>query len=199
METNKLEGFKLVAGVGSIADKTACIMSAASILAGEPFSDSVSCVCPVVREFSIRLNDSLPDSERQKLLLVAGRLLGTKGDAALERRRAFRCADWAVRTVAADSLDKVGISHSLRELAPIVDEDTATAAANAAYAATAAAASDAAAAAYATARAAAYAAARAAARADAATAANAAANAANAAAADYANAIQFLIELCEMA
>lgn len=54
-----------------------CALELASILAGQPFSDSPACVSPVLRLFVIGLNDRLSDEERQKLVPYIPRLLGT--------------------------------------------------------------------------------------------------------------------------
>jgi hypothetical protein len=184
VEKINIEEYEIVEGVGNRESHELCVMSLAALLAGAPHGDEVPCACRVVRAFAIRLNDSLPRDARQALKVVAPEILNTRGSRALETRRAFRCADWAVREVAAGALvaaELVENALALRGLDPVVDEATARAARD--LARTAAAAADAAYYAYAAA-AAAYAAYAAAAAAYAAYAANAAAYAANAA--DYA-------------
>lgn len=54
----------------------ACINDYISWLAGsEPQTDGPACVCPVIRAFTIRMNDRLDDEPRQKLLGYAFRPL----------------------------------------------------------------------------------------------------------------------------
>ena len=114
------------------------------------WSDHPECVSPVVRSLCIALNDRLPsDAERERV--IGPHLftpLGTLGDLALEQRRAFRCADMAVRVWAPRELRARGFdghARTLESLRPIVDVRTtqvgrAAAAAAAAYSASAAAA-----------------------------------------------------------
>ena len=129
---------RLVSGAGS-PTTGACWMSAASYYAGEKWSDHPACVDPVIRRLCIRVNDGLPsDAERERVigphLLVP---LGTAKGCELMLRRAFRVADEAVRVWAPMALETWGRADDaakLRALAPIVDIETARAAAAAAYA-----------------------------------------------------------------
>jgi hypothetical protein len=161
----------------------ACMMEAAAYIAGEPWSDHPACVCPVIAAFARKMNDAVPDDMRDALLRPLVQLtVGTRASSAVERRRAYIAADFAVRQVAPAALRAAGLHAKAGELAalPAVTSKKTAAAANAAAANVA----NAARAAYAAANAA-YAAANAAnAAADAADAANAA----NAAAANVANA-----------
>jgi hypothetical protein len=45
-----------------------CAMEAASYIAGEPWSDHPECVCPVIAAFLRNWNDSLPKSDRERLI-----------------------------------------------------------------------------------------------------------------------------------
>jgi len=129
---------RLVSGAGS-PTTGACWMSAASYYAGEKWSDHPACVDPVIRRLCIRVNDGLPsDAERERVigphLLVP---LGTAKGRELMQRRAFRVADEAVRVWAPMALEQRGQSGdaaTVHALAPIVDIETARAAAAAAYA-----------------------------------------------------------------
>src|SRR3990167_236525 len=56
----------------------ACVMQAVAYVSGEPWSDHPACVCPVLASFCISLNDSMPEAERQQLLVFVPRLGGTK-------------------------------------------------------------------------------------------------------------------------
>lgn len=76
----------------------ACIMEAAAFIAGEAWSDSPACACPVIGAFLRAWNDGLPDDERDALLRpLILRVIGTKATAAIERRRSLMAADWLVR------------------------------------------------------------------------------------------------------
>lgn len=137
MQEIDLNEYRLIAGVGSREARELCVMSLAALLAGEPHGDQVSCVCPVVRAFAIGLNEQLPFDERQRLKQVANEVLGTKGSRELERRRAYRCADWAVREIAPIALERAhqhDHARILRGLPTVVDEQSAHNAASAAAA-----------------------------------------------------------------
>lgn len=163
----------------------ACFMEFASYLAGEKFSDRPVCADPMLTEVAQRVNDSLSDTDRQKLLPLIPRVIGTRQPEGVDVKALYvRLACWAARQV----LDLVPEKGRWKAVAAIeaaegwcrgeVSREECRAAANAAVAAANAAddAADAAAAAAANAAYAAYAAA--AADAD---AANAAADAAYAA------------------
>jgi chemosensory pili system protein ChpA (sensor histidine kinase/response regulator) len=203
MEHRELpEGIRFISGVGDIAEKTACIMSAVAWIAGEPWGDAPACACPVLRRLSIRLNDTdwwESDEERTAALMpLAEKLVGTKAAPAVETERARVAAHRMVTMFAPMALDSAagalvaklpehaeklrGHAATLRSF-PLERFKIAAAAqaANAAYAAAANAAANARAAAAAANAAAANAAANARAAAANARAAAAAANAANAA------------------
>jgi hypothetical protein len=75
-----------------------CAMEAVAFVAGEPWSDQPKCACPVISSFMRAWNDSLPDADRTRLLLpLIPKLVGTRGDKALEIRRSLMAADWLVR------------------------------------------------------------------------------------------------------
>ena len=75
-----------------------CVMEAVSYVAGEPWTDSPACACPVIATFLRNWNDSLPDDERNDLLKdLIPRLVGTRSTAAIEQRRATMAADWLIR------------------------------------------------------------------------------------------------------
>jgi hypothetical protein len=71
-------------------------MELASHLAGEPWSDHPACVSPVIGALVRRLNDRWSDEHRQMLKPLIPEMLNT-ADPALERQRAYVCADWAIR------------------------------------------------------------------------------------------------------
>ena len=79
-------------------DDGMCAMEAAAFVAGEPWSDHADCVSPVIGAFMRSWNDALPDDKRTALLLpLVPRIVGTRGSAAIEDRRALMAADWLVR------------------------------------------------------------------------------------------------------
>ena len=195
IDPKRLKRFKAKAvhlrkGTGKGANGTidVCVMQAVDWLAGGAgIADHPECAARSLAAYCIRLNDSpLFEKHRDLLKPYAPKLVGTVAGVAVERKRAFIAADYAVRVFAPIWLRALGYAEHADKLAAcatIIDKDSALAAqavardaADAAYAA-ATAAADAATTAYA-----AYAAADAAtAAADAATAAYAATAAADAA------------------
>jgi len=134
---------RLVQGMGSRDDGTVCWMSANAWVAGEGWTDEPSCVCPVIRGLCIPANDWLETyADRER---VIGPILfvpmGTVGGADLMSRRAFACADVAVREWTPMALRAAGMHEQADRLAAlpeIVDEATAEAAGAAAKSAWAA-------------------------------------------------------------
>jgi hypothetical protein len=87
----------LARGSHAPSEKQMCAMEAVAYVAGEPWSDHPKCACPVIAAFMRSWNDTLPDDERNALLLpLVPRLVGTAGSTALEARRATMAADWYV-------------------------------------------------------------------------------------------------------
>jgi hypothetical protein len=210
--TGKLLIPKIVTGVGNYADGEACVMSEIVAMEreanGVPLngaSDKPSCVCPVIRQLAIRVNDAIKDdAEREKWALeMIPKMIGTRGDGKTQAR-AYLCADRAVRKFAADAMERAGrkdSAASLRGCAVITDRAKAKKGQRVAHAAADAAAYAAAYAAYAAAAAAAaaaYAADAAAYAAAYAYAADAAADAAAYAAASLQSKMQLLNDLCAL-
>ena len=65
----------------------ACVMELASMLAGEPFSDHPSSVCPVIGSFMRAYNDSVDDEHRQDLYAYASAIVGSRAGDEVERAR----------------------------------------------------------------------------------------------------------------
>jgi len=193
----KFEHWSLKSGAHS-PDSTFCVMEAVAFVAGEKWSDSPECACPVISAFLRSWNDALPsDAERDRLLKPLIPMLVNTRKKSLELKRSLMAADWLIRVHTPAWLRLAGLvkqAESLEQLPEITamkqfpsirgpieavrqDADAARAAARAAsWAAARAAAEDAAgAAARAAAGAASWAAARAAAWAAAGDAARAAA------------------------
>jgi hypothetical protein len=119
-------------------------MEMVAYLAGEPHSDHPQCACPVIAAFVRRLNDAMPNAERDRLLLpVVPKLVGTRSTQDVELRRGYLAADFAVRVAApaalrAAALRAAGLddaARALESLPEVVDQDTALAAKAAARAA----------------------------------------------------------------
>lgn len=141
MTTIDLDTIVLDAGAHPAGAGAGCLLEWASALAGEPWTDHPACVSPALAAYGRALNDWMPHAARQALRASLPRLLGTAGDPARDRRRAYLAADRAVRDLAPRALDAAGlgdIAARLRGLAPITDPETAAAAYDAAAIAAAA-------------------------------------------------------------
>lgn len=101
----------------------ACAMEWVSYLAGEGFTDDPECASPVLRTFTIGLNDQWDSEQRQKLAPFLPRMVGTAGDGK-DEVRSYMALDWLVRTFTPAWLDLAGLTEearSLRDLRRIVD------------------------------------------------------------------------------
>ena len=103
-----------------------CVMEAAAFVAGEVWSDSPECVCPVIAAFLRDWNDGLPDdASRNRLLLpLIPRIINSRSPAAVAKRRSLLCLDWLIRvhTPAWLSLAKLtDDAESLRALPEITN------------------------------------------------------------------------------
>src|SRR4051794_3252337 len=90
---------RLSRGKHASPDQGVCVMELASMLAGEPFSDSPHCVSPVIGGFLRTYNDGIDDRLRQDLYRFAAEVVDTRANAALEQRRASQCIGWAASLV----------------------------------------------------------------------------------------------------
>src|SRR5215510_6261439 len=101
--------FTLISGVGNYQKGTACIVSAAvaqwRLEHGKPLgeaTDEMDCIDPAIRRLAIRINDASwwkDDAERTAVLSPFIPLLAGTRDESLLRKRAFLCADVAVREI----------------------------------------------------------------------------------------------------
>jgi len=82
---------KLFSGAHS-PDGEMCVMEAVAWVAGEAWTDTPECACPVITRFAQSINDSMGDEFRQRLLPYVPRLIGTRSTWAVEQRRALRAA-----------------------------------------------------------------------------------------------------------
>jgi hypothetical protein len=94
----------LTAGRHALPADGLCAMELTALLAGETHSDNPRCASPMLSAYIRRLNDNMPDDERQRLALVAPRLIGTAGSEAEEVERAVSLAWHAVRVFAPAAL-----------------------------------------------------------------------------------------------
>jgi hypothetical protein len=95
-----------------------CIMEAVAFVAGEPWSDNPECASKVISAFLRAWNDTLPDSDRNRLLKpYVLRLVGSAGTKAQEDARAWMCLDWLVRTYTPAWLRVAGLNDQAELLA----------------------------------------------------------------------------------
>ena len=137
----RIADMPLPTGVGDLQDGLCAVARIVYASTGE-VSDmaDAKCIAPTIREYMIALNDTLPSDlgERLGTRAIAERVLAADTSEAAERKRMFLCADTAVRVFTVSALRKAGLEDqaaTLSSLKPIVDEETARAAFDAARAA----------------------------------------------------------------
>ncbi len=94
-------------------------------------------MCPVVHKLIISLQDYRPEW-RKAIALVLPKFADSKRELAVTVKRAFACADFAVRVCAVNALISAGLNEEaekMKALAPIVDQATSDAASYASRAA----------------------------------------------------------------
>jgi hypothetical protein len=131
--TLDLDTLVLRSGTHTSPSDGVSLMEAVSALAGEPWSNSPSCTSPVIAAYARSLNDWLPDDARQRLKAYIPRLVGT-AEPDLELRRAFACADAAVRVFAPLAFAAAGLNEEAAKLGALapVDRESAESARSAA-------------------------------------------------------------------
>ncbi len=113
--------------------KEMCAMEAAAYIAGENWTDSPECVCPVISQFMRSWNDGLPSNEDRDRLLkpLLPKVIGTRNKA-LEERRSYMALDWLIRVHTPRFLDLTDSlkthAKALRDLDKITNLAGATAA-----------------------------------------------------------------------
>lgn len=81
-------------------------MEVVAWFANETHSDRPECACPVIGAFVRSWNDSLPDKDRDRILLpLVSRIAGTKSTPDVEEARAWLATDWLIRTLTPSFLD----------------------------------------------------------------------------------------------
>jgi hypothetical protein len=88
---------KLSRGRHSSPQDGACVMELASMLAGQPFSDHPSSVCPLIGSLLRSYNDSIDDRRRQDLYRYAAAVVGTNGSAEAREARVALLSRWVLR------------------------------------------------------------------------------------------------------
>lgn len=110
-----------------------CVMETVAYIAGEPHTDQPKCACRIITCFAIAINDAIPDDATRTRILgpLVWAIAGTRSTPEVEQKRAYMCADWALRQIAPLALDAAGLSEaaaSLRKLPEIRDQASAGAA-----------------------------------------------------------------------
>ena len=138
---SEIESLPLPVGVGDLNEGLCAVARIVYASTGK-VSDAAQadCIAPSIRAYMINLNDKLPASLRSRLgsLELAQRVLAADTSKEAEQRRAYLCADTAVRVFAVNALRSANLDEQaniLAALVPITDKATADAAAYAANAA----------------------------------------------------------------
>jgi hypothetical protein len=89
-----------------------CLMELASIVANESFSDRPRCVCVVIAAFLRDWNDRSGHAQRQQLRPYALRVVGSRSERSVTRRRRDLCLIWAGANLSGNPM-----SRAMRRLA----------------------------------------------------------------------------------
>ena len=125
-----MNGGVLANGAHASFEEGACALEWVAYIANEGHTDAPECASSVLRRFTINLNDSWSQEQRQKLIPFLPRMVGTAGDGQDEARSCL-ALDWLIRTYTPAWLDLAGLTveaQELRDLRRIVDMVTAEAA-----------------------------------------------------------------------
>jgi hypothetical protein len=140
------EGFRIAHGSHDSFSKGTCALELVDYLdrsrrgsvdLTEKPTDMPQCVCPAIRRFVIRWNDSMGvsakgDETRRRLIgPLIGLMLDTRTTTEDMRTRAWLATDWAVRVNAPLWFDLVGLTEhaeALRKCAPLTKPESAAAA-----------------------------------------------------------------------
>ena len=126
-------------------DGGTCINEAAIIVAGFEYKkvssaeDCPPCFSKVLSEYSIGVNDLLPDDKRQQLMKYVMRLSGSVDTVEVEQQRAKYVAEMTIRKILPIALRSAGLTAEADRCEAEGTYEAAQDAANAAYAANAAA------------------------------------------------------------
>lgn len=110
------------------AEEGMCLLEAVAHVAGEPHSSHPACACPVLSSFGRFINDGWLPEERQLLIPLIPRLVGSQGPIEVEHRRAYMLVDATLRTIVPMSLEAMqwtDLANRLREIDQVTDKRTA--------------------------------------------------------------------------
>ena len=122
-----MHGGVLSFGAHASFDDGACAMEWVSYIAGLGHTDAPECASPVLRDFTINLNDTWGPVQRQKLVPFLPRMVGTANDGQ-DEARSYLALDWLIRVHTPAWFDAAGLTEdarNLRGLPEIVDQDVA--------------------------------------------------------------------------
>lgn len=115
-----LDGLILKVGNHETPEQDLCLLEAVAWFAGREHSDRPVCVSPVLGDYGRKLNDTLPDEPRQKLVPFIPRLVGTAGIRTADERRRWLARDWIIRTYTPAWLRLAGLTTEADALAHAV-------------------------------------------------------------------------------
>jgi hypothetical protein len=130
LKTHRLLDLKkltLAHGSHKSADDGMCILEAVSFMAGETFGDHPKCACPVISAMLRSWNDRLNTEDRQQLKRYILPLVGSKSTRAVEIKRGYLAADWAIRIATPIALRAAKLdthAEALEKLPEIIDVKT---------------------------------------------------------------------------
>lgn len=104
-------------------EKGHCAMEVVAWLAGLGHTDAPECASPVLRSYTISLNDQWDGKQRQTLIPFLPRMIGTADDGQ-DEARSYLALDWLIRSYTPAWLDLAGLTEeaqALRDLRRIVD------------------------------------------------------------------------------
>jgi len=111
MKTELLEQLPaLSSGAHSSFEEGICIMEAVAYVAGEPWSDSPVCACPVMSSFLRVWNDDLNDEDRQMLKPLIPRLVNSLASPEIENQRREMISDWYFKVHVPTWLEMAGLN-----------------------------------------------------------------------------------------
>jgi hypothetical protein len=116
-EALNLNDLYLSVGVHPTPAHGVCVMEAASVVAGEPWTDRPQCTSPAISRFLRRWNDTLPYRPRQALKRYICPVVGTRTTAADELERLALVTDWLVRVYTPAWLGLAGLAAAAATLA----------------------------------------------------------------------------------
>jgi hypothetical protein len=111
----QLDGIDLDSGSHSNFNSGHCAMEVVAWLAGLGHTDAPDCASPVLRAFTLSINDAWPKEKRQELKPFLPRMVGT-GDDGKDEQRSFLALDWLIRTYTPAWLDLAGLTEEAQEL-----------------------------------------------------------------------------------